>query len=118
MPMLEKRRSKRSKMVLSVKVLTGKATHLVHTVDITPTGARVGSLRTKLEPGTAVCLQRGSKKAQFRISWVRQLGPNELQVGLQSLELLDNFWGVDLSDQQGDASKDAKALMSLLAGRP
>jgi hypothetical protein len=116
--MLEKRRSKRSKMVLSVKVLTDKATHLVHTVDITHTGARVGSLRTKLEPGTNVCLQRGSKKAQFRISWVRQLGPNELQVGLQSLELMDNFWGVDLSDHQGDAPKDVKTLMSLLAGRP
>ena len=105
-------------MVLSVKVLINKATHLAHTVDITHTGARVGSLRTKLEPGTSVCLQRGSKKAQFRIAWVRQLGPNELQVGLQSLGLLDNFWGVDLSDQQSDARTDMKTLMTLLAGSP
>ena len=104
-------------MVLSVKVLIDKATHLAHTVDITHTGARVGSLRMKLEPGTTVCLQRGSKKAQFRISWVRQLGPNELQVGLQSLELLDNFWGVDLSEREGAASKSVKTLMTLLANR-
>ena len=115
--MLEKRKSKRSKMVLSVKVLIDKTTHLAHTVDITPTGARVGSLRTKLEPGTTVFLQRGSKKAQFRISWVRQLGPNELQVGLQSLDLLDNFWGVDLSNRQDDAAKDVQTLMTLLVGR-
>ena len=115
--MLEKRKSKRSKMVLSVKVLIDKATHLAHTVDITHTGARVGSLRTKLEAGTTVSLQRGLKKAQFRISWVRQLGPNEIQVGLQSLELLDNFWGVDLSDRQGDAAKDVQTLMTLLASR-
>ena len=102
-------------MVLSVKVLTDKATHLAHTVDITHTGARIGSLRTTMQAGTNVSLQRGSKKAQFRVSWVRELGPNELQVGLQALDLLDNFWGVDLSDQQGNGATDVKTLMTLLA---
>lgn len=60
--MLEKRKSKRSKMVLSVKVLVDKVTHLAHTVDITHKGARIGSLRTKLQVGTEVSLQRGSKR--------------------------------------------------------
>jgi hypothetical protein len=114
--MLEKRKSKRSKMVLSVKIVTDKATHLAHTVDITHTGARVGALRTKLQAGTNVSVQRGSKKAQFRVSWVRELGPNELQVGLQALDLVENFWGVDLSDQQNGAT-NVKALMTLLASR-
>ena len=115
--MLEKRKSKRSKMVMSVKVMTDKATHLAHTVDITHKGARVGAMRTKLKAGTNVSLQRGSKKAQFRVSWVRELGPNEIHVGLQALDLLDNFWGVELSDQQGSGATDVKALMTLLASR-
>jgi hypothetical protein len=115
--MLETRKSKRSKMVMSVKVMTDKAAHLAHTVDITQTGARVGALRTKLQAGTDVSLQRGSKKAQFRVSWVRELGPNEIHVGLQALDLLDKFWGVELSDQQGSGATDVKASMTLLASR-
>ena len=110
-------------MVMSVKVVIDKATHLAHTLDITHTGARVGALRTKLKAGTNVSLQRGSKKAQFRVSWVRELGPNEIHVGLQALDLLDNFSGrvsrraLSSSDQQGTGGTDVKALMTLLASR-
>jgi hypothetical protein len=32
------------------------------------------------------------------------------------LELLENFWGVDLSDQELKAKEEAKAFMALLSG--
>src|ERR1700682_4619136 len=95
--MLNKRKSPRRKMVLPVKVSIDKVTHLAHTIDITHTGARLGALRTPLQPGMIISLQRGSKKAKFRITWTRQVAPNELQAGVESLEVQTNFWAVDLS---------------------
>ena len=103
-------------MVLPVKVSIDKVTHLAHTVDITNTGARLGALRTQLEPGMIISLQRGSQKAKFQIAWIRQLGPNELQAGIESLQPQNNFWGVDLSDQGLETKKDLQALLTLLSG--
>jgi len=111
--MLENRKSARRKMVLPVRVSIDTVTHLAHTIDITHKGARIGGLRTQLQPGMIISLQRGSKKAKFRISWIRQLAPNELQAGVESLELQNNFWGVGLSDREHDAKKDMKALITL-----
>ena len=113
LPMLNRRKSPRRKMVLPVKVSVDKLTHLAHTVDITSTGARLGALRTQLQPGMIISLQRGSKKAQFRIQWIRQLGPDELRAGIESLAPQDNFWGVDLSDGF-EAKKDMQTLLTVL----
>jgi hypothetical protein len=114
--MLNKRTSQRKKMVLPVKVTLDTVNHLAHTVDITHTGARLGGLRTQLRPGMIITLQRGSKKAQFRIAWIRQLAPNELQAGVEIFgESRGNFWGVDLSDQEHKAKEDVKAFMTLLS---
>jgi hypothetical protein len=49
--MLNKRKSPRRKMVLPIKVSIDKVTHLAHTVDITPSGARIVAYRTPLQPG-------------------------------------------------------------------
>jgi hypothetical protein len=73
--MSEKRTSPRRKMVLPVKVMIDRVTYLAHTVDITHRGARLGALRTQLQPGMSISLQRGSKKAKFRIAWIRELAP-------------------------------------------
>jgi hypothetical protein len=67
-----------------------------------------------LQPGAIVNLQRGSQKTKFRIAWVRQLAPNEIQAGIECLEPLNNFWGVDLSDCQSEAKEDMQAIMSFL----
>lgn len=112
--MLERRKSARRRMVLPVKVSIDRTTHLAHTVDITGVGARVGGLRTKLEQGINIELQRGPRKAKFVVKWVHPLGPNEIQIGIECLEPQDKFWGVDLSDQDEQAKKDMDALMTLL----
>jgi hypothetical protein len=114
--MPEKRTSPRTKMVLPVKVTIDRVTYLAHTIDITHTGARLGALRTQLQPGMIISLRRGSKKAKFRIAWIRELAPNELQAGVEALEPQSNFWGVDLSDQEHEAREDVKAFMTLLSG--
>src|SRR6266566_1787710 len=101
-------------MVLPVKVSVDKVTHLAHTVDITPRGARLGALRKQLQPGMIISLQRGSSKAEFRVQWIRQLGQNELQAGVESLEPHNNFWGVDMSGER-EAKDDAHALMTVLS---
>lgn len=116
MPMLEKRKSQRRKMVLPVKVSIDQATYLVHTVDITHSGARLGALRTQLQAGMIVSLQRGTQKAKFRIAWVRQVSPTEIQAGVESVGPTNNFWGVDLSDREKEGTKAMQALMTLLSG--
>jgi hypothetical protein len=114
--MLNKRKSPRRTMVLPVKVSVDKVTHLAHTVDITPRGARLGALRTQLKPGMIITLQRGAKKAEFRVEWIKQLAPNELQAGIESLEPQNSFWGVNLSDEGSEPQKESQqALMTLLS---
>lgn len=116
--MLNKRKSPRRKMVLPVKVSIDSVTHLAHTIDITNVGARLGALRTQLQPGTIISLQRGSKKAKFRVEWIRELASNELQAGIESVEPQNNFWGVNLSDRELEAKKEMQTLLTLLSSRP
>jgi hypothetical protein len=113
--MLDKRQSRRKKMVLPVKISVGGSSGLAHTVDITDTGAALGGVRMQLQTGGIVGLQRGSNKSKFRIAWVRELAPNELRVGIECLEKQSNFWGVDLSDRE-KAEQDQKAFMTFLSG--
>jgi PilZ domain len=112
--MLENRKSPRRKMVLPVKLSVDKETLLAHTLDISHNGARLGALRTELQPGTVVSLRRGQKKANFRVTWVRQLAANEVQVGVECLETQDNFWGVNLSEQDSKDKDNMEAFMTLL----
>ena len=104
-------------MVLPVKVSIDSVTHLAHTIDITDVGARLGALRTQIQPGTIISLQRGSKKAKFRVEWIRELTSNELQAGIESVEPQNNFWGVDLSDRELEAKKEMQAVLTLLSSR-
>jgi hypothetical protein len=114
--MAEQRKSKRTKMVLPVKVSISGATHLAHTFDLTYVGARIGGLHAELKVDQIISLQRGSKKANFRVVWVQQLSPNEVQAGVQAVDMQSNFWGVDLSDQERSGG-NVDALMSLMSAK-
>ena len=103
-------------MVLPVKVSVDNVTHLAHTVDITPSGARLVAYRMPLQPRMIISLQRGSKKKEFRVEWIKQLSPNELEAGIERLQAQGNFWGVDLSDEVSEGQKQSQqALMTLLS---
>jgi hypothetical protein len=112
---VERRKSKRTKMVLPVKVTLAGSTYLAHTFDLTTRGARVGGLRSTLQPGETVCLQRGAKKGNFKVVWIQQLGTNEVQVGLEAQDLPANFWGIDLSEHEAQKTSNVEALMALFA---
>jgi hypothetical protein len=101
-------------MVLPVKVSVDKVTHLAHTIDITSTGARLVAYQTPLQPRMIISLQHGAKRAKFRVEWIKQLAPNELQAGIELVEPHSQFWGVDFS---GDVNiqNDGEILMSVLA---
>lgn len=103
-------------MVLPVKVSIGGSTHLAHTFDLTYVGARLGGLHVELKSGEIISLQRGAKKANFRVMWVNEIAPHELQAGVQALEQQNNFWGIDLSEQEREGKgSGVDALMSLMA---
>lgn len=88
-------------MVLPLQVWTNEPAddaepQVAHTIDISVAGGRLGGLRTRLEPGQTVLLQRGQQRAPFRVVWNRELSPSENQAGVEALDLEQNVWGVDL----------------------
>lgn len=98
------RRHKRIKMVLPVRI-SGRDAHnkpvseLVHTLDITPNGARLGAIRHVLQAGDKLTLQYRQRRIQFRVVWVKPLqGTNEYQVGLEGLSAGGDNWGLELPD--------------------
>jgi hypothetical protein len=112
--MQERRITNRRKMVLPVKISIGEGAGLAYTMDITSNGARLGGVRAGLETGQTVSLIRNGRKANFKVVWVQQLSPKEIQVGIEAMQEVNNFWGVDLSEHQNGGKKDLDALMSLL----
>ena len=112
--MLEKRTSGRSKMVLAVKISLDATSDLVHTVDIADDGAQLGGLRIRLQPGAIIGLQRGRKKAKFRIAWIRQLASNELRAGIECLQPQKDFWGIQVSNRKSGCNNYTNAIMTLL----
>jgi hypothetical protein len=95
-----KRRLDRTKAVLPVRVSGndggGTYSDLVHTLDISPTGVRLGSVRRPLEVGSQIVLHYRQHRAEFRVVWIRPLGSGgELQVGLEA-DVQKDFWGLDI----------------------
>jgi hypothetical protein len=96
----KQRRLERSKAVLPVRIsgndISGESySELVHTLDVSRTGVRLGAVRRQLEVGSLVILQYRQHKAEFRVVWTKPLrsGP-EQQVGLEAGAQKD-LWGLD-----------------------
>ena len=101
-----KRRQKRVKVVLPVRI-SGKdaannpVNELVHTLDITPNGARLGAIHHVLQTGDKLTLQYRQRRIQFRVVWVKPLvGTSEYQVGLEGLSSNGDNWGLELPDSR------------------
>jgi hypothetical protein len=100
-------------MVLPVKISVEGHSAVIHTVDISRSGARVAGLREDVRPEQIITLTRGTQKAQFRVIWTQPLGKGEFQAGLEGIDLKEKFWGVDL-EKDDAADKDMEALLKLL----
>jgi hypothetical protein len=100
----EQRRGNRTKAVLPVKVKgkdrTGQAfEELVHTLDVTPEGARLGSVRRELNLFDEITIFYRQRRIQFRVVWTKKMkGSTEFQVGLQAVSQENEAWGLNLPE--------------------
>lgn len=94
-----RRRLDRSRAVLPVRIsgndISGDSySELVHTLDVSRTGVRLGSVRRQLEVGSLIVIQYRKHKAEFRVIWTRPLGSGaEQQVGLEG-DAQKDLWGL------------------------
>jgi hypothetical protein len=98
---LEKRVLKRTKMVVGLRISQSESDTsqlLVHTLDISSTGAKIGALREYIRPGSVLLLQHGHNRAQCRVTWSRRVGPTEIQMGVEFLKSGARFWELDLDE--------------------
>jgi hypothetical protein len=116
------RRASRTKAVLPVRIKgtdsSGKAFEdLAHTLDVTPTGVRLGSVRRELSQQDEVTIFFRQRKMQFRVVWTKKMkGTSEFQVGLQALTQEREAWGVNFAEPAKQATKVFEASpVSVLA---
>lgn len=118
----KQRRGNRTKAVLPVRV-KGKDSsgtpfeELVHTLDVTPEGARLGSVRRELKLHDEITIFYRQRKIQFRVMWTKKMkGTQEFQVGLQAVSRDSEAWGLTLPEfRRQPASQDAAPIASVVA---
>lgn len=113
----ERRGQDRMQAVLPVRVRGVDASgasfeEIAHTLDVTASGARLGSIRRELKALDTVIIFYRQRRMEFRVMWTRLLdGKNEYQVGLQSLSKGKESWGLNLfgSSAERDRSQSLAA---------
>lgn len=100
-----KRRQQRVKTVLPVRIFgidrQGKQfAELVHTLEISYSGVRLGGVTAALVPGSVVSVQCRLKKCQFTVAWAGDDNSTfKKQAGLHSLEPQRDLFGASLKDE-------------------
>jgi hypothetical protein len=100
----EQRRQDRRKAVLPVKVRGKDASgnfyeEWAHTLDLTPSGARLAGFRRQLKALEELTVLYHQRKMEFRVIWTKQMeGSTEYHIGLQALTQDREAWGLTLSD--------------------
>ena len=107
------RRGSRTKAVLPVRVKgkdsAGKAfDELVHTLDVTPDGVRLGSVHRELNLQDEITIFYRQRKIQFRVVWTKKMqGTSEFQVGLQAVTQDREAWGLNFSEYKSQLASQA-----------
>ncbi|MGA1999927.1 MAG: SpoIIE family protein phosphatase [Terriglobales bacterium] len=100
----QRRPDKRHKVEYPVRLCQSGADHtlqLARSIDVSISGARLGSLKSKLKLGEVVSLHCADRKAPFQVVWVGS-GTTEDQAGLECLAPEVNIWKLDLSELTED----------------
>jgi hypothetical protein len=71
---------------------------LVHTLDISSTGAKIGAVREYIHSGSVLLIQRRHNRTYCRVIWSRRVGPGEIQMGVEFLKHNARFWQLDLDE--------------------
>lgn len=112
------RRGNRTKAVIPVRVKgkdsEGKSFEdLVHTLDVTPDGVRLGSVRRALNLLEEVTVFYRQRKIQFRVVWTKKMkGSSEFQVGLQAVGQDNEAWGLNFSDYRREVASPAQVAQA------
>jgi hypothetical protein len=102
------RRGSRTKAVLAVRVKgkdsSGKPfEELVHTLDVTASGVRLGSVRRELNAMDEITIFYRQRKMPYRVVWTKKLqGTSEFQVGLRALTQDKEAWGMGFAEFDGE----------------
>lgn len=92
--------SPRLNAILPLKVLVGTdtQTHFAHTVDISPSGARI-IMPLALETGCELVLEYRNKRARAVVIWSKQMrnSSRDHELGLNLLDDGRRFWLVEFS---------------------
>ncbi len=116
----DQRRGNRTKAVIPVRVKgknsAGKPFEdLVHTLDVTPDGVRLGSVRQELKVLDEITIFYRKRRIQFRVIWTKKLeGTSEFQVGLEAVTQDREAWGLNFADYKRQLASQpavAKLLM-------
>src|SRR5262249_13244432 len=102
----------RRKMVFPVTIVRNSGERqLAHTLDVTEISARLAGLNIRLQPGETVELQRGGRKAKFRVYWMGEPGTKlEGQAGIRGLDPAKSIWSIHLPGDEPDISADVLHL--------
>jgi hypothetical protein len=109
----KQRRGNRTKAVLPVRVKgkdsSGKPfEELVHTLDVTASGVRLGSVRRELNLLDEITIFYRQRKMQYRVVWTKKLqGTSEFQVGLRALTQDKEAWGMGFAEFNGEPASEA-----------
>lgn len=115
MDQAKQRRGVRTKAVLPVRIKgkdrAGKVfEELVHTLDVTTQGARLGSIHHELKVSEEITVFFRQRKMQFRVVWTKKMGgTSEFQIGLQSLSQEQEGWGLGAQSKQTPMAAGASA---------
>jgi hypothetical protein len=96
-----RRRQDRIQAVLPVRVRGKDASGvafegLAHTLDLAPTGARLGAIRHQLKALDRLVIFYHQRRMEFTVVWTKLLdGKGEYQVGLQTFSQEKEPWGMN-----------------------
>ena len=112
------RRRNRTKAFLPVRVKGKDASgnpfeELVHTLDVTASGVRLGSVRRELNALDEITIFYRQRKMLFRVVWTKKMkGTSEFQVGLRALTQDKEAWGMGFAEFNGEPALAAVSQVS------
>lgn len=111
-----RRRQDRIQAVLPVRVRGTDAfgasfEGLAHTLDLTPTGVRLGAIRHQLKVLDTLTILYHQRRMEFTVVWTKLLdGRSEYQVGLQAFSQEKDTWGTGLFNSSAQQLNRASAI--------
>jgi hypothetical protein len=93
------RQEQRVSAVLPVRVsgVRGKEPFefVAHTLNVSHRGALLAGVRFPLPVDSVICIRRGTHRAMFRVLWITSSPHTPLQIGVECLHQMGNFWRLD-----------------------